>query len=129
MSRLDTFRVAVIATDGFEEPELSEPVKALKEAGATVTIVSPKSGEIQGVRHDLDKTIKVKVDRLIKEIDANEFDGVHLPGGAVNADRMRMVPELQMFLRTMQEAPQAYRSNLPCVLGVGFRPAWCADVH
>jgi protease I len=104
MSELSGFRVAVLATDGFEEPELTEPVKALREAGAWVTILSPKAGEIQGVRHDIDKTIKVKVDRPLKGASAEEFDAVHLPGGALNADAMRMVPEVQAFLRAMQEA-------------------------
>ncbi len=104
MSELNGLRVAVLATDGFEEPELTEPVKALREAGAQVTILSPKSGEIQAVRHDIDKTIRVKVDRTIKDASAPEFDAVHLPGGTLNADAMRMVPEVQNFLRAMQEA-------------------------
>jgi protease I len=104
MSELNGFRVAVLATDGFEDSELTEPVKALREAGARVTILSPKPGEIQGVRHDIDKTIKVKVDRTIKEASPEEFDAVHLPGGALNADAMRMVPEVQAFLRAMQDA-------------------------
>jgi protease I len=104
MSELTDFRVAVIATDGFEESELTEPVKALRDAGAQVTIVSLKPGQIQGVRHDLDKTIKVKVERIIGDISAEEFDGVHLPGGTVNADTLRMVPEVQAFLQAMQDA-------------------------
>ena len=104
MSELSGLRVAVLATDGFEEPELTEPVKALREAGAQVTILSPKPGEIQGVRHDIDKTIKVKVDRTITGTSADEFDAIHLPGGALNADAMRMVPEVQAFLRAIQDA-------------------------
>jgi protease I len=104
MSELTDFRVAVLATDGFEESELTEPVKALKDAGAQVTIVSLKPGKIQGVRHDLDKTVKVKVDRAIGKVSADDFDAVHLPGGTVNADSLRMVPEVQAFLRAMQEA-------------------------
>jgi protease I len=104
MSELNGLRVAVLATDGFEEPELTEPVKALQEAGAQVTVLSPRAGEIQGVRHDIDKTIKVKVDRTIRDASPEEFDAVHLPGGALNADAMRMVPEVQAFLRAMQEA-------------------------
>jgi protease I len=108
MSGLNGFRVAVLATDGFEDSELTEPVKALREAGAQVTILSPKPGEIQGVRHDIDKTIKVKVDRPIKEASADEFDAVHLPGGALNADAMRMVPEVQEFLRAMQDAGKPF---------------------
>jgi protease I len=104
MSELSGLRVAVLATDGFEEPELTEPVKALRQAGAQVTILSPRPGEIQGVRHDIDKTIKVKIDRTIKDASPDDFDAVHLPGGALNADAMRMVPEVQAFLRAMQDA-------------------------
>jgi protease I len=104
MSKLAGFRVAVLANDGFEESELTESVKALKDAGAQVTIVSLKPGQIQGVRHDLDKTVKVRVDRTIGDANAEDFDAVHLPGGTVNADSLRMVPEVQAFLRAMQEA-------------------------
>src|SRR5713226_2967661 len=104
MSKLTDFHVAVLATDGFEETELTEPVKALRDAGAQVTILSLKPGQIQGVRHDLDKTVKVKVDRLIGDVSAEVFDAVHLPGGTVNADSLRMVPEVQAFLRAIQEA-------------------------
>jgi protease I len=104
MSTLSDFRVAVIATDGFEETELTEPVRALRDAGAEVTLLSLKPGEIQGVRHDIDKTVRVKVDRAIRDVSADEFDAVHLPGGTVNADSLRMVPEVQAFLRAIQNA-------------------------
>src|SRR5258708_8092122 len=70
MSKLADFRVAVLATDGFEESELTGPVKALEAAGARVTIVSLAAGGIQGVRHDLDKTVKVVVDRTIRDVSA-----------------------------------------------------------
>src|SRR3984957_12495464 len=104
MSELSGLLVAVLATDGFEEPELTEPVKALRQAGAQVTIVSPRAGEIQAVRHDIDKTIKVQVDRTLEQVGPEEFDAVHLPGGTLNADAMRMVPEVQEFLRAFQDA-------------------------
>jgi protease I len=104
MAKLTNLRVAVVATDGFEESELTEPVKVLKDAGAQVTVLSLNPGQIQGVRHDLDRTTKVKVDRLIKDVSANDFDAVHLPGGAVNADTLRTVPEVQAFLRAMEDA-------------------------
>jgi protease I len=103
-SKLAEFHVAVLATDGFEESELTEPVKALREAGAQVTILSLKPGQIQGVHHDLDKAGKVKVDRVLRDVSAAEFDAVHLPGGTVNADSLRMVPEVQAFLQAMQDA-------------------------
>jgi protease I len=101
---LNGLHVAVLATDGFEEVELTEPVRALREAGARVTILSPRPGEIQATHNDLDKTIKIKVDRMIKDADPAEFDALHLPGGTVNADSMRMVPEVQAFIRAMQAA-------------------------
>src|SRR5439155_1512644 len=68
MTNLTNFRVAVLATDGVEESELTEPVKALEEAGAQVTILSLKPGQIQGVRHDLDKTVELRVDRTIEDV-------------------------------------------------------------
>jgi protease I len=108
MSQLNDFRVAVLATDGFEETELTEPVTALKDAGADVTIVSLERGRIQGVRHDLDKTVKIKVDRAIRDVSAEDFDAVHLPGGTVNADSLRMVSEVQAYLRKMQEAGKPF---------------------
>jgi protease I len=107
MASLSGIRVAVIASDGFEEAELTEPVKALKGAGAAVTIVAPKAGEIQAFRHDT-KTIKVPVDRTLDEVSADEFDAVQLPGGALNADFLRVVPALQAFLRAMQDAGKPF---------------------
>lgn len=104
MSKLTHLRVAVLATDGVEEPEILEPVKALKDAGVVVTIVSLKSGEIQAVHNDTEKAKKIKVDRTVKDASPEDFDAVLLPGGTVNADRMRAEPEVQAFLRSMQDA-------------------------
>jgi protease I len=104
VSQLTGFRVAVLATNGFEESELLEPVKVLRGAGAAVTILSLGAGYIQGVRHDLDKTVKIKADRAIAAVTPEEFDAVHLPGGTVNADSLRTVPEVQVFLRAIQAA-------------------------
>jgi putative intracellular protease/amidase len=63
MPALDNLRVAVIATDGVEEPELAEPVRALREAGARTELLSVKPGQIQAVRHDLQPTQKFAVDK------------------------------------------------------------------
>ena len=76
MAHLSGFHVAVLATDGFEESELTEPVAALRDAGASVTIISLKPGEIQGFRH-LEKGTRVRVDRVIGDVTAAEFDAVH----------------------------------------------------
>jgi len=96
--KLDGCRVAIIATDLFEEAELIEPRKALDEAGAKTTVLAPKSGEIQAVRHDT-KTQKVKVDMTLDEANPGDFDAVLLPGGAMNADALRMEKRAQEFVR------------------------------
>ncbi len=96
--KLDGCRVAILATDLFEEAELLEPRKALDQAGAKTTVVAPKSGEIQAVKHDT-KTQKVKVDLTLDQAKPQEFDAVLLPGGAMNADALRMEKKAQEFVR------------------------------
>lgn len=76
-------RVAVLATDGFEQLELTEPVKALRQSGARVDIVSPHSGEIQGMQHK-EKGDKVRVDRTLDEAKAEDYAALVLPGGVGN---------------------------------------------
>lgn len=98
MTDVNGLRVAVLATDGFEESELTEPVKALREAGASPEVISLKDGQIQAFKHH-DKSIKVNVDRTLGEVKPEDYDAVVLPGGALNADAMRMVPEVQNFLK------------------------------
>ena len=95
--------VAVLAADGFEQVELTEPVKALKEAGAKVEIVSPKSGEIQGWKHH-DKADKVKVDTPLGGADPNSYDALVLPGGVINPDALRLEPKAIAFIRHFVEA-------------------------
>jgi protease I len=101
MPPLSNVQVAVLATDGFEEQELTEPVKALKEAGAVVDIISPQSGQIQAFRHH-DKSIMVDVDRTLADAQPGAYDAVLLPGGALNADTLRVDPQVQSFLQKMQ---------------------------
>jgi protease I len=103
MKDLSGLRVAVLATDGFEEAELTEPVKALKDAGAQVTILGPKIGEIQAFKHH-DPSKKIRVDGTIAGARPEEFDAVELPGGAWNADALRTRPEVQSFLKAIQAA-------------------------
>src|SRR5688572_27539651 len=98
MGELDHLRVAVLATDGFEESELTEPVRALKEAGASVDIIAPRGGAIQAFRH-FDKTTKVPVDRTLAEVKAENYDALMLPGGALNADALRAVPQALSFIQ------------------------------
>lgn len=109
MTDLSNLSVAVLATDGFEEAELTEPVKALKEAGARVEVLSTKSGQIQAFRHH-DKGTTVSVDRLLDRAQPSEYDAVLLPGGALNADTLRMEPKVQSFLQEMQQAGKPFAS-------------------
>ena len=100
---LNGMRVAIVATDLFEEAELLEPRKALDEAGAHTVVIAPKSGEIQGVQHDK-KGQKVKVDMTLDKAEANDFDAVLLPGGAMNADALRVEKKAQEFVRAIEQA-------------------------
>jgi len=103
MGELQHLRIAVLATDGVEESELTEPVRALKEAGAMVDLIAPRKGEIQAFRH-FDKSITVPVDRTLKEARSESYDGVLLPGGALNADALRAIPEARIFIQRMDDA-------------------------
>ena len=98
MADLKDFRVAVLATDGFEEAELTAPIKVLQNAGARVDVVAPGKGRIQAFRHH-DKSITVPVDRTLDEARPDEYDAVVLPGGALNADALRVNEKALQFIR------------------------------
>ena len=101
--RLQGRKVAVLATDGFEQSELEKPVAALKEAGATVEVISPRGGEIQGYEHH-DKGRMVAVDRELAQADAGDYDAIVLPGGVMNPDALRLEPKAIEFVRSFAEA-------------------------
>jgi protease I len=96
--QLDGFRVAVLATDGFEQSELEKPIAALKEAGAEVDVISLKSGQIQGMEHD-EKGRKVNVDYTVDSVEADDYDGLVLPGGVANPDKLRTEDAAVDFVR------------------------------
>lgn len=97
-NQLDGHKVAILATDGFEQVELTEPMKALKAEGAEVSVVSPKSGQIQGFQHH-DKGDKVKVDLDLASARPDEFDALMLPGGVINPDALRLEPMAIAFVK------------------------------
>ena len=101
--RLNGMRVAILVTDDFEQAELVEPKKALEQAGATTMILSPKPGQVQGMNHDV-KADKFNVDITLDSVNPDNFDAVLLPGGAVNADALRMVPKAQEFVKRTEAA-------------------------
>ncbi|MDB5597155.1 MAG: putative intracellular protease, PFpI family protein [Hyphomicrobiales bacterium] len=97
-NQLDGHKVAILVTDGFEQVELTEPMKALKAEGAEVSVVSPKSGQIQGFQHH-DKGDKVKVDLDLASARPDEFDALMLPGGVINPDALRLEPMAIAFVK------------------------------
>lgn len=100
MTDLKGKRVAALATDGFEESELIEPMKALRNAGATVEVISEKREPIQGFKHH-DKSSKVDVDATLDGASPQRYDALLLPGGALNADALRTNAKAQQFVRHM----------------------------
>src|SRR4051812_20158173 len=100
---LDGLKVAILVADGFEQVEMTEPRKALDEAGAQTSIVSPAEGEVQGWNHH-DKADKFTVDVPLAEANAADFDALLLPGGVINPDQLRMKPEAVSFVKEMVNA-------------------------
>lgn len=98
MADLSGMKIAVLATDGVEQVELTEPMKALNQAKADVKVIAPKPGEIQGMNHH-DKGDKLKVDTDLASVKPEQFDAVVLPGGVANPDQLRAIPEAVAFVR------------------------------
>jgi len=98
MASLKGKTVALLATDGFEQVELTEPRKALDEAGATTVVVSPQSGQIKGW-NSKDWGDMVWVDKRLDAAYAEDFDALVLPGGVMNPDHLRMQPKVVDFVR------------------------------
>ncbi len=100
---LEGRRVAVLATDGFEQAELTKPVAGLRAEGAKVDVVSVKGGEIQGYNHD-EKADHVAVDKTLEVANAADYDALVLPGGVMNPDALRLEPKAIAFVREFVRA-------------------------
>jgi protease I len=103
MAHLDGKKVAVLATHGFEQSELEKPVAALREAGATVHVVSPEAGEIKGWDNK-DWGRAVPVDVTLDKALVATYDALVLPGGQMNPDILRANPQAVAFVRDFWEA-------------------------
>ena len=101
--KLDGKRVAIVATDGFEEVELTQPKQALEEAGARVDVISPKGGRDPG-RAAHGEGAGVKVDRELSQAKPDEYDALMLPGGLANPDALRQDEKVLAFVRHFFEA-------------------------
>jgi protease I len=96
-------KIAILATDGFEQSELEVPQKKLREAGAAVDVVSPKSGEIKG--WDMkDCGRPVKVDKTLNEVSSQDYDAIVLPGGQINPDYLRVNQQAIAFIKDFYAA-------------------------
>jgi len=91
-------KIAILATDGVEQVELEKPRQALDAAGAVTHLIAPKAGTIQAMNHD-DKGARLKVDRVLGEVKASEYDALLLPGGVANPDRLRTDQRAVQFAR------------------------------
>jgi protease I len=96
-------RVAILATDGFEQAELTEPRQALDAAGADTAIVSPKKGKVRGWKMK-DWGDEVAVDQALDQADPDNYDALVLPGGVINADALRMQPQAVKFVKSFFDA-------------------------
>jgi len=101
--QLDGKKIAILATDGVEQAELLSPKEALTKAGARIDVISLKTGDIQGFDH-LTPDKKIPVDKALETVDAADYDGLVLPGGAQNPDRLRIEPAVQSFVRAFFDA-------------------------
>jgi protease I len=96
-------RIAILATEGFEEVELTEPKKALEDAGAQVDVIAPEAGIKSGQIKAWDKTDwgkKVDVDVKLTDADAKRYDALHLPGGVMNPDHLRQNIDAVSFVKS-----------------------------
>ncbi|MXV51122.1 DJ-1/PfpI/YhbO family deglycase/protease [Pedobacter sp. HMF7647] len=103
MANLSNRKIAILSENGFEEVELTSPKKALEEAGATVHVVSPQQDKIKAW-NKTDWSIEVPVDKNLSEANANDYDGLLLPGGVINPDKLRLNEEAISFVKAFFEA-------------------------
>ena len=100
---LEGVKIAILATDGFEQSELTEPRKALQQAGADTDIVSPRAGRIRGWKSK-NWGEEVSVDATLEDADPKDYDALVLPGGVMNPDQLRMDPDAVAFVRAFFDA-------------------------
>lgn len=110
---LETKRIALLATNGFEDSELSAPLDAVRAAGAEVVIISEQSGTFKGKNG-----LEIEADRALGDVAAEDFSGLLLPGGVENPDRLRMNADAIEFVRGFfeQHKPVAAICHAPWLL-------------
>ncbi|HEY3876879.1 MAG TPA: type 1 glutamine amidotransferase domain-containing protein [Candidatus Kapabacteria bacterium] len=109
--------VAIIVDNNFEQVEMTAPREALEKAGAKTVLISPKGGSVQGFEHDkAGKTFPVEME--LSDADPDEFDALLLPGGALNADKLRSEEKALNFVREMEadSKPIAFICHAPWII-------------
>ncbi|MCX5043929.1 type 1 glutamine amidotransferase [Aldersonia sp. NBC_00410] len=101
---LQDHTVAILATDGVEQVELTAPRSAVEAAGARTVLVSLESGEIQAMNKDTEKADSFPVDRTVTEVSIEDFDALILPGGTTNPDKLRQNADAVRFVREFVHA-------------------------
>ncbi len=97
-------KIAILAADGVEKIELERPREELTKSGAQVELVSLQDGEIQARNHDLEPAGTVPVDRTVADASVSDYDGLVLPGGTVNPDKLRLDDSAVAFVRQFVES-------------------------
>jgi protease I len=97
-------RVAILAASGVEQVELTQPRQAADDAGATTTLISVDTGEIQAMNSDINKADTFTVDAAIGSVSADDFDAVILPGGTCNPDTLRQNADVVAFVQAIEAA-------------------------
>ena len=116
-------RIAILATDGVEQVELTEPRDAVTAEGAEVDIVSVESGSLQAMNSDIEPADTFAVDRTAKEVTAADYDALLMPGGTVNADKLRVDPDVRTFVQGMFREGKPVGTICPAVPEHLDRPA------
>ncbi len=111
-------KIAILAADGVEEVEYQKPKEAAEAAGATTELVSLEAGEIQAMNHDIEPASKLSVDKVVADVSADDYDGLIIPGGTVNPDKLRLDSDAVSFLQDYFKAgkPAAVICHGPAVL-------------
>jgi protease I len=102
--KLDGKRIAILATDGVEQVELEQPRDAVTQEGAQTEIVSLSEGEFQAMNNDIEPADTFSADKTVTQASAADYDALILPGGTVNADRLRMDPDAVNFVQEIFRA-------------------------
>lgn len=103
MENLNNRKIAILTESGFEEVELTSPRQALEEAGAEVHIISPQKDKVKAMKNH-EWSIELPVDKTLSEANADEYDGLLLPGGVFNPDKLRTNNEAIAFVRSFFDA-------------------------